>query len=700
MGEGGFGTVYLARQDKPVRREVALKVIKPGMNSREVISRFQAERQALALMDHEGIARVLQTGETQDGRPWFAMEYVRGLPIQEFCDRRQLPLRDRLALFARVCDAVQHAHHRGVIHRDLKPGNILVTTDEDDRPVPKVIDFGIAKALHAPLTPNSFTTGVGQFIGTPEYMSPEQADGSSLGIDTRSDVYALGIVLFELLAGQLPFERETASPRDCAELIQAIQEDEPLRPSTMVARASDSMSRSIADDRRMRPSQLVSVLRRDLDWIPLMAIRKQRSDRYMSAESLGRDVRRWLDGRPLEAGPRRMSYRLRLFIRRRRRSLSAATVLLAGLVGTAAMAWEARDAGVEAALRTQESHQLKAFIEDSMKDMNRGHLRATLDEALAKAGFTTEGDGQFTVDQDRVIDAPTIATLVHQSLSQDLMESTLENIRTHMAGQPVLRARLQLAAIKRAMELMLVSDVQPGLASAMMDDMRSAVRVTQEALGADHLDTFHAHRIAGGLFLKLQRPRDAERLLRTALDGYERTLGRSHRYTTGSLHRLAKALGNQDRFDDASSLLEDLARRALEMDGSTLSRGTYLMAQSDLANIMSRRGRPHEAVAILEDVIDRQIALHGEDHLHVHLSRANLARYLWYADQPEAARAMAERSMTALRRIVGDSHRSTLFARDTREMTLASTQPRSLESSSVGRPALESSPGPAADRGR
>ena len=667
LGEGGFGTVYLAQQLEPVRREVALKIIKPGMDSREVISRFQAERQALAIMDHDGITRVLQTGETKDGRPWFAMEYVRGLPIHEYCDKRRLSLKERLELFSRVCDAVQHAHHRGVIHRDLKPSNILVTTDEDDQPVPKVIDFGIAKALHAPLTRNSFVTSIGQFVGTPEYMSPEQASGTALGIDTRSDVYSLGVVLYELIAGKLPFERETGSAQDYSKLLTAIQEDEPPRPSSLLSKASTKSVDFIASLRNIRSSALITTLRRDLDWIPLMAIRKSRRDRYVSAESLGNDVRRWLSGLPLEAGPQRLSYRIRLFMQRRRAAIAASLILMIGVTGTGALAWEARDAGVEAHLKAIEASRLTAFIEDSIEDMDRKNLRRSLKDALCH-GHSVNGlnkDDECSSD----VSAPEVSTAVHRYLSMDLMGSTLDKIRKHMSDQPLLRARLQLKTIQRAKELLLISDMPEEFSGDVISDMESAVMIFESHLGERHVKTMDSYRLAGTVFLKLEQPEKSEQYLKKTLPLHESIMGESHEHTTAIIHMIAKACGNQGRYDESESYLELLIERSTDMVAS-MGLGTKLLAQCDLAHVQSLRGNHHQARESLQKILEDQIDLHGPDSVMVQVTKGNLAHKLWLTGDHDEALSLAQSALDTLRMLVGDTHRHSRNIREIRDSIL------------------------------
>ncbi len=340
IGEGGMGTVFMAEQETPVRRKVALKIIKPGMDSAQVIARFEAERQALALMDHPSIAKVFDAGATELGRPFFVMELVSGVPITEYCDTIQLTLKDRLQLFIPVCHAVQHAHQKGIIHRDIKPSNVLVAI-QDGRPMPKVIDFGVAKAIDQRLTERSLLTQFGAIVGTLEYMSPEQAEMSALGVDTRSDIYALGVLLYELLTGSTPLERARLEQSAYAEILKRIREEEPPRPSTRLSELRARIA-SIAAQRKIEPSKLARLVRGDLDWIVMKTLEKDRTRRYDTASSLARDIERYLAEEAVEACPPSTTYRMRKFARRHRAALATVSALAAMLMlGVCASAWQA-----------------------------------------------------------------------------------------------------------------------------------------------------------------------------------------------------------------------------------------------------------------------------------------------------------------------------------------------------------------------
>ena len=337
IGQGGMGTVWAAEQTTPVRRRVALKLIKAGMDSRSVLARFEAERQALALMDHPNIAKVLDGGLTDSGRPYFVMEYVKGVPITEYCDATRLSVEERLNLFVQVCSALQHAHQKGIIHRDLKPSNILVAP-YDDKPVPKVIDFGLAKAMHQSLTEKTLYTGHEMVLGTPLYMSPEQAQLNNLDIDTRSDIYSLGVLLYELLTGTTPIERKRFKEAAWDEVRRMIREEEPPRPSTRLS-TTDTLP-SLATFRHTEPAKLKKLVRGELDWIVMKALEKDRTRRYETASGFARDVKRYLDDEVVEARPPSPGYRIGKFVRRHKgQVIAAGVVLLALLAGIAGTTW-------------------------------------------------------------------------------------------------------------------------------------------------------------------------------------------------------------------------------------------------------------------------------------------------------------------------------------------------------------------------
>ncbi|MBE7502361.1 MAG: serine/threonine protein kinase [Verrucomicrobiales bacterium] len=356
IGEGGCGVVYMAEQEEPVRRRVALKVIKLGMDTRQLIARFEAERQALALMDHPNIAKVLDAGATESGRPFFVMELVRGIRITEYCDQNNLSTKERLGLFIQVCHAIQHAHQKGIIHRDIKPSNILVSL-HDGVPVPVVIDFGIAKATEQRLTDKTLYTAFEQFIGTPAYTSPEQAEMSRLDIDTRSDIYSLGVLLYELLTGHTPFDSKELLAAGLDEMRRTIREQEPARPSTRLNTLQGEELTTTAKRRGTEPPRLIHLVRGDLDWIVMKCLEKDRTRRYETASGLAADIQRHLGHEPVVARPPSTAYRVEKFVRRNKLMVTAAglvsAALVLGLVGSIWQAWRATRAEARAEAERQ-----------------------------------------------------------------------------------------------------------------------------------------------------------------------------------------------------------------------------------------------------------------------------------------------------------------------------------------------------------
>ena len=387
LGEGGMGTVWVADQEQPVKRRVALKVIKAGMDSEQIIRRFEAERQALALMDHSNIAKVLDAGTTQAGRPYFVMELVKGEPITKYCDNVHLPIRERLALFTQVCAAIQHAHQKGIIHRDIKPSNVLVAI-QDGQPVPKVIDFGVAKALHQKLAERTMYTEIGAVVGTLEYMSPEQAELSAMDVDTRADIFALGVLLYELLTGTTPLDGKRLRGTEFLEMLRLIKEEEPPTPSTRLAQSAESLA-SLAMRRRTEPARLMKDVRGDLDWIVMKCLEKDRRRRYETARGLARDVERHLHDEPVEARPPSARYKLEKFARRYRTVLittaSFVLLLLFGLVFSSALAFLALKSKVEALAARDATETARRQAVREATAARTAQRRANEEAAIARA---------------------------------------------------------------------------------------------------------------------------------------------------------------------------------------------------------------------------------------------------------------------------------------------------------------------------
>ncbi|HKS38007.1 MAG TPA: serine/threonine-protein kinase [Verrucomicrobiae bacterium] len=528
IGEGGCGIVYMAEQETPVHRRVALKVIKLGMDTRSVIARFEAERQALALMDHPNIARVFDAGATETGRPFFVMELVRGVRITDYCDQGSLSTRERLDLFVHVCHAVQHAHQKGIIHRDLKPSNILVTVN-DGVPVPKVIDFGIAKATQGRLTDHTLFTAFEQFIGTPAYMSPEQAVLTSLEVDTRSDIYSLGVLLYELLTGQTPFAQKDLLEAGLEQMRRTIREKEPLRPSTRLSVMVAGDLATVARHRQSEPPRLIHLVRGDLDWIVMKCLQKDRGRRYETANGLAMDILRHLNNEPVVARPDTRAYRMAKFVRRHRASATFAVVVLVslagGLIGTitqarratqhARTADEQRDFALRQLSRAEAINDLNTFL---LSDAAPSGKSFTVGELLARAERVMEkqtGDA----DENRV---ELLISIGHQYEIRDEHGKARELLGEAYAlsrklSEPSIRAK---AAAALSVSIALAGEIERG---------ESLIREALRELG--DAPQFVLHRVFSLLRgsrvareadrgqLGIERVQEADRLLRNSGQG-------------------------------------------------------------------------------------------------------------------------------------------------------------------------------------
>jgi serine/threonine protein kinase/tetratricopeptide (TPR) repeat protein len=535
IGEGGFGTVYMAEQQEPVRRKVALKIIKLGMDTRQVIARFEAERQALALMDHPNIARVLDAGATDNGRPYFVMELVRGIPITEYCDRNKLSTRERLELFLDVCSAVQHAHQKSIIHRDLKPSNVMVTL-HDGRPVPKIIDFGIAKATDRRLTEKTLFTAYEQFIGTPQYMSPEQAEMSGLDVDTRTDIYSLGVLLYELLTGTTPFDKQRLRSAGLAEIHRIIREEEPPKPSTRLSSLGESATTTAAQH-RTDIAGLRRALQGDLDWIVMKALEKDRTRRFETANALRQDIRRHLASEPVSARPPSTTYRFQKFVLRNRTGVAVAGVVVAALLGGLLLAGlglvEANRERAIARAEADTAKAINAFFNEMLASVDP--LQYRRHAALATGGRTASGSA---------------GALNREITVAEMLLHGRDGLAESFAGKPLLEAT--------ARETTGMGLLGFGLTHAAIPGLEAAWSLRREALGDDHPDTLRsqvqlAYALAEGGYAARAVP-----LLEEAVEASKRLYGDDDARTLGTRSFLGKALVNARRHDDADTLFTEV----------------------------------------------------------------------------------------------------------------------------------------------
>ena len=690
LGEGGMGTVWLARQTEPIRREVAVKLIKPGMDTAAVLRRFDAERQALAVMDHPNIARVFDAGATDRGRPYFVMERVAGVPITRYCDDRQLTPRERLALFVPVCRAVQHAHQKGIIHRDLKPTNVLVA-ETDGRPVPKVIDFGVAKATGQSPADQPAATGLGMVVGTPEYMAPEQADPGRADIDTRADVYALGVLLYELLTGTTPLTRQRAGHAAILEVLRLVREEEPPPPSSRLSTA-DALP-SIAANRSTEPARLSRLMRGDLDWVVMKALEKDRGRRYESAGGFARDVERYLADEPVEAGKPTRGYRLRKFARRHRRPLVAAAALTLTLLAAASVStWQAvratraeadaigeRDQKADALRQlAAEQGQTQAALAQARDELDtREAVQRFFLEKVFAAGRPTGRPGGLGKDVTlrRAVDAaaPDIAAafagrpLVEAAVRANL-GATYAYFDEHALAVPQFEAAHRLAAAARGAAHPEVHTLAIRLARSLerLDRTDEALRVLQPVLdgltAADHPDRFAAAETLGMIDLRLGRAPDAVVLLEPLAPQAAARFGPDGPAALNIAFALGRAYQQVDRLDEAVALFE----RVAAVRRQTLPPGDAdtLLVEGILSLAYLHAGRMEDAVRLLtERVIPGRTAQVGADALSTLTSVRYLAEAYMALGRPADAIPLLERVVAGRVKQLPPDHPDTLTAR-------------------------------------
>ena len=588
IGEGGMGDVYLAEQRQPIRRKVALKIIKRGMDTQEVVRRFEAERQALAMMDHPCIAKVFEAGATERGRPYFAMEHVQGVPITQHCDTHRLTNRERLTLFQQICEGVQHAHQKAIIHRDLKPSNILVTI-QDGKTVPKIIDFGVAKATAQRLTERTIYTELGQLIGTPEYMSPEQAEMTGQDVDTRTDVYSLGVLLYELLVGKLPFEPQELRRAGFDEIRRKIREVEPPRPSTRITRMGKASDIS-ASNRRTTVAKLSSQLRGDLDWITMKALEKDRTRRYGSPSELAADIGRYLHDQPILAGSPGTIYRLGKFIKRHRFGVSATAIFLALLVAFAIM----------------------MTLQANRVARQRDRALAAEQRALTEAETAAEVS-EFLVDLFEVSD-PSEAH-GNSVTAREILDRGAVRIEETLADQPEVQARL--------MHTMGSVYLNLGLYDSALELVEDVNRIRQSLYSGDHHEIAQSLLLLSEVLIERGEFDRAEELNREALAMNQRLFGAEHPKTAESLQTLAINLKRQNRLDESEKAYRDvLAIRRNQNPSDPVATASTL---TSLGELLRLKEQIEEAEALHREALSLIRESEGDYHPVVRSTLNNLA---------------------------------------------------------------------------
>lgn len=655
IGEGGCGIVFMAEQQEPVRRRVALKIIKPGMDTKSVVARFEAERQALALMDHPNIAKIFDAGATASGRPYFVMELVRGVKITEYCDRHSLTTEERLRLFVQVCKAVQHAHQKGVIHRDIKPSNILVTTTMEGTPLPVVIDFGIAKATtNQRLTDKTLFTAFEMLIGTPAYMSPEQAELTSVDVDTRTDIYSLGVLLYELLTGSTPFDTGALLKAGLDEIRRIIREQEPARPSTRLSKMTGADLTAIAQHRKSEPPTLIHVVRGDLDWIAMKALEKDRARRYETANGIALDIQRYLANEPISARPPSKLYKLQKTILRNKllfTGIGAAALLLflSLIIVSAALSRERQSSAT--------SQQVTKFLKDMLNGIGPSVARGR-DTALVRdiLDQTAERIGEEMTNQPAVeADLDSLVGKLYDQIGNHSRAEDLERRALAIRRKQFKPGSREVAASLTDLGRQLMAEHKIAEAEAVDNE---ALAIRRRLFGNENADTATSLNDLAGVYRDERKLTEAEAMAREAMAVRRRLFGSEHLDVADSLRNLCLILGYQRKWEEA----ESLAREVLAMRRKLLGpeNPSVAWALDDVAWAANARGEYPEAEALEAQALAIRQKLLTDEHPDTAKTLNALGKVMANRGELPEAHAVLRGVLSIQRKLLGEDDPSTL----------------------------------------